>query len=153
MYLTTPANIERLTQEPTNVKYPPAVRGVDVDPSLEPIMRILELPRATVRIPTPLAYQQEWYTQRTLELFLMGVISEDQAARKLDELLFEGAINSIYNNQEGVEHARWDLSAWGVDWEELRKTVDAQPRLRIRYGRFVRSWAETIRQGKEEARP
>jgi len=138
MFLTTPENIELLTQEKTNVKFPPAVHGVRVDPVLKPLMPILELPRSVIRVPWPQPLQQEWYTRRVYEMYLKGVISEEEAKRRLDSLLLEGAVDSIYNNQTGAAEARWDLKRWNVDWSAVRRKIERQPRLDIRYGKFVR---------------
>lgn len=138
MFLTTPENIERLTQEETNIKLPPAVKGVSVDPLLKPFMRILELPRAVIRVPQPFAPQQEWYTRRVNEMFLKGVVSKAEAQERLQSLLLEGAIESVFNNQVGTESGRWNLADWGVDWSRIRESVEADPRLKIRYGKWVR---------------
>lgn len=138
MFLTTPRNIELLTQEKTNVKFPPAVRGVRVDPVLEPLMPILELPRAVIRVPWPQALHQEWYTRRVYEVFLKGTLPMAEAQKRLQSLLLEGTIDSIYNNQMGIARARWDLSRWGVNWSRVRRLVESDPRLNIRYGRFAR---------------
>ena len=72
------------------------------------------------------------------ELFLKGVISKAEAQKRLQSLLLEGSIESVFNNQVGPASGRWNLAEWGVDWTRIRKSVEDDPRLEIRYGELAR---------------
>lgn len=113
MFLTAPGNIERLTQEETAIKVPPAVLGAKVDPVLQPLADIGYDAPNVVPIPWGAVGEPLDNFDRLFELYLMDEISLEECLEQMRYWEKRGIEYEIHKNQLlPNERDRWDLSKW-----------------------------------------
>ncbi len=113
MYLTSPENAERLTQEETALKVPSAVAGVRPDPSFADILDYDLKQEKRLLIPWGLSAESADNFTRIFELFLLGALDEDETLERMKKWEKIGIEQAIRNNQMLANEAdRWDMSKW-----------------------------------------
>jgi len=113
MFLTTPGNVAKLTQEETGIKIPPAILGAKVDPVLAPVLAQVTELTGILPIYWGLSPEAEDNFDRIFELYLMDELTLEQALARMAKWTDFGVREAIRDNQTLTNpEDRWDLSRW-----------------------------------------
>jgi len=106
MYLTTPTNNERLTQEEISSKTIPAVRGVSLAPEMKSLGDIMASARI-IDFGVPWMYLEvEGSWDPIFEMYIKDKIDLNEAIKRMDDWVPKGVKKLIKDNRD------WDISKW-----------------------------------------
>jgi|GEM_PF-2920139 len=98
MFITTPQNNERMTQEKTRTKLIPAIKGVKTVPDLRPFVIGLNKPPITFPVPWGPDSESDANFTKLFELYLLDKASLEDTVSQMEDWAKRGLDRSIKDN-------------------------------------------------------